>query len=174
MRPARTRSALRGCTTAGLASRPLASRSSAEQIRIERVPTTDGWAGCAAPSSTSGRTRNRRRRRGWPHRYQPPVASGLVSGAVDRKTSGRVSVSVSRLALALGAWLGSQGAARWRVDARVAVIPADPITRRRIATQHFFNHAGAGSAADRLRLGYHALADCKGHSHSRFGSSSRA
>jgi hypothetical protein len=92
---------------------------------------------------------------------------GLFRGAVDRRSSGWLAFPGCRLPLPLGAWFGPKGAARGRVDALVAVIPADPIARRRIAPQHFLNDTRAGSAVNRLRLGYDALADCKDHARSQ-------
>ena len=50
------------------------------------------------------------------------------------------------LPLPLGALFGSQSAAGRRVDALVTVVPADAITRRGIASQHFLNETAAGSA----------------------------
>ena len=52
-----------------------------------------------------------------------------------------------RLSLPFRAWFGSQSSARGRVDALVAIVPADAIPRRGVAAQHFLNDTGAGSAA---------------------------
>jgi len=48
--------------------------------------------------------------------------------------------------LLLAAWPSSKGAARRRVDALVAVVPADPIARRGIAPEYLLNDTRAGSA----------------------------
>ena len=130
--------------------------------------TTGGWSGCACSIQNRG--------------THPPHTDGADDrGRTDSRTtrehriaeaaSSGCSVFPWRLALALGAGLGSQGAACGRVDALVAVVPADPIARRGIATEHFLNHTRARSTGDRLRLSYDTLADCKGHAHSRLGSS---
>ena len=52
-----------------------------------------------------------------------------------------------RLPLPFRARFGSEGSARGRVDALMAIIPADAIPRRRVAAQHFLNDTGAGSPA---------------------------
>jgi len=52
-----------------------------------------------------------------------------------------------RLSLPFRARFGSQGSARGRVDALMAIVPADAIPRRGIAAQHFLNDTGARSAA---------------------------
>jgi hypothetical protein len=52
-----------------------------------------------------------------------------------------------RLSLPFRARFGSEGSARGRVDALVAIVPANAIPRRGIAAQHFLNDTGAGSAA---------------------------
>jgi hypothetical protein len=51
-----------------------------------------------------------------------------------------------RSSLPFRARFGSEGSARGRVDALVAIVPADAVARRGIATQHFLNDARAGSA----------------------------
>ena len=71
-----------------------------------------------------------------------------------------------RLPLPLGALFGSEPTASGRVDALVAVVPADPIARRRIASQHLLHDTRAGPAGGRLGLGYDALADLKRHADS--------
>ena len=130
--------------------------------------TTGGWSGCACSIQNRG--------------THPPHTDGADDrGRTDSRPTRehRIAQAASsgcsafpwRPALALGAGLGSQGAARGRVDALVAVVPADPIARRGIATEHFLNHTRARSTGDRLRLSYDTLADCKGHAHSRLGSS---
>ena len=150
--------------------------ASADGYRSTASSTTARLGGRAAPSRAPGThpPRTDGAREGGRAGRETPAASSLWPSAVDRKISGRLAFLSSRWALALGAWLGSQGAARGRVDALVAIIPADPIARRRVASQHFLNHTRAGSTSDRLRLGYHAFADCKSHSHSRLVSCSRA
>ena len=52
-----------------------------------------------------------------------------------------------RLSSPCRARFGSQGSARGRVDALVAIVPADAIPRRGVAAQHFLNDTGTGSAA---------------------------
>jgi hypothetical protein len=52
-----------------------------------------------------------------------------------------------RFLLPCRARFGSEGSARWRVDALVAIVPTDAILRRRVAAQHFLNDTSAGSAA---------------------------
>jgi hypothetical protein len=74
------------------------------------------------------------------------VAPGSVPGAAYRRSSGWLAFSWCRLPLPLGGSFGSQSATRGRVDALVAVVPADPIARRGIAAQHFLNDTRAGSA----------------------------
>ena len=74
------------------------------------------------------------------------VAPGSVPGAAYRRSSGWLAFSWCRLPLPLGGSFGSESAARGRVDALVAVVPADPIARRGIAAQHFLNDTRAGSA----------------------------
>jgi hypothetical protein len=76
-----------------------------------------------------------------------PAAAGLVPGAVDR-SSGLSAFPGCRLPRLLGALFGSEGAACGRVDALVAVVPADPIARRGIPSQHLLNDTCAGSAVD--------------------------
>ena len=41
---------------------------------------------------------------------------------------------------------GSEGSDRGRIDALVAIVPADAIPRRGVAAYHFLNDTGAGSA----------------------------
>ena len=48
----------------------------------------------------------------------------------------------------------------------MAIVPTDPVARRRVRTQHFLNDTGAGTAAGGLGLGYNTFPDCKGHAHS--------
>ena len=49
-----------------------------------------------------------------------------------------------RLSLLFGVRFGSEGSARGRVDALMAIVPADAIPRRGIAAQHFLDETGAG------------------------------
>jgi hypothetical protein len=65
---------------------------------------------------------------------------------VDRRASARFAFRRCRLPLPPGALFGPEGAACGRVDAFVAVVPADPIARRWVPSQHLFNDTGAGSA----------------------------
>ena len=90
-----------------------------------------------------------------------------LPGAVDRRISGWFAFPVVPLAATSWVLFGSESAACGRVDALVAVVPADPVARRGIASQNFLNHTRARSATGRLGLGYDALADFKGHAHSR-------
>jgi hypothetical protein len=59
------------------------------------------------------------------------------------------------LPLSAGALFGSKRAARGRLDALVAVVPADPIARRGITAQHALHDTRAGSTT--RRLGWRAL-----------------
>jgi hypothetical protein len=94
------------------------------------------------------------------------AASGLLPSAVDRRISGWLAFRWCRLPLPLGVLFGSESAACGRIDALVAVVPAAPIARRRIPSQHFLNDTRARSAVSRLGLGYYTLADFKSHAHS--------
>jgi hypothetical protein len=76
------------------------------------------------------------------------VASGLFPGAVDRRISGWLAFPWCRLPLPLGALFGPEGAACGRVDALVAIVPANPIARRGIAAQHFLDDTREGAADD--------------------------
>ena len=117
---------------------------------IERVMTTGGWSGCACSIQNPWNTR---RTPTAPRTVAAPIASPapgvwLLASAVDRQISGWRAFPWYRSPLALGAGLGPQSAARGRVDALVAIVPADPIARRRIASQHFLNDTRTGSAID--------------------------
>jgi hypothetical protein len=65
------------------------------------------------------------------------AASGLLPSAVDCRVSGWLAFRWCRLPLPLGVLFGSESAACGRIDALVAVVPAAPIARRRIPSQHF-------------------------------------
>jgi hypothetical protein len=52
-----------------------------------------------------------------------------------------------RLSLPFRARFGAESSARGRVDALVAIVPADAIPRRGVAAHHFLNDTAAGSAA---------------------------
>ena len=74
------------------------------------------------------------------------VAPESVPGAADRRSSAWSAFPWCRLPLPVAALFGPERAASGRVDGLVAVIPADSITRRGIAAQHFLNDTRAGSA----------------------------
>lgn len=65
---------------------------------------------------------------------------------VVRRVSARFASRWWSLPLPLWAMFGSEGAACRRVDALVAVVPPDAISRRRVPSQHLFNDTRAGSA----------------------------
>ena len=124
--------------------------------------TAGGWLAYACSSQTRG--------------THPPHNDGADDrGRTDSRTtrehriaqaaSSGCSVCPWRPALALAAGLGSHGTARGRVDALVAVVPANPIASRGTATEHLLNHTRARTTGDRLRLSYNTLADREGHPH---------
>jgi hypothetical protein len=85
---------------------------------------------------------------GYPSSASMTTGVWPLPSAVDRQISGWRAFPWYRSPLALGAGLGPQSAARGRVDALVAIVPADPIARRGIATEHFLNRTRAGSTGD--------------------------
>jgi hypothetical protein len=64
---------------------------------------------------------------------------------VDRDLSGRWALAWCRLLRPRATAPSSKGPARRRVDALVAVVPADPIARRGIASAYLLNDTRAGS-----------------------------
>src|SRR5207245_9913419 len=76
------------------------------------------------------RQRARRRRR------LAPCTPCLVLPALDRDLSGQRALAWCRLLRPLARSPSSKGAARRCVDALVAVVPADPIARRGIASEY--------------------------------------
>jgi hypothetical protein len=107
---------------------------------------------CSASVSTTGRSACARAR-----------TSGHILGArlaqvapIANRGTSRDHRGLPRLGLAFPrrrlsspcrARFGSEGSARGRIDALVAIVPADAIPRRGVAAQHFLNDTGAGSAA---------------------------
>ena len=88
-----------------------------------------------------------------PSHPRRPAGAGHTNSRLQRRSRSRRRSRLGlpfrrrRFSLPFRAWFGSQRSARGRVDALVAVVPADAIPRRWVAAQHFLNDTGAGSAA---------------------------
>lgn len=102
------------------------------------------------PASASPRAGSRSRR---PRLFRSAIGESAVRARLSaclarvvRRVSARFAFRWWSLPLALWAMFGSEGAACRRVDALVAVVPPDAISRRRVPSQHLFNDTGAGSA----------------------------
>ena len=74
-----------------------------------------------------------------------PRPAAFVPGAAARPPQVGLAFAWRRFPRPHGASLGSQRAARGRVYSLVAIVPADPIARRRIAAQDLLNDTRAGS-----------------------------
>jgi hypothetical protein len=141
-------SVLRARHPTALAGRTrLPARPRAAPLQVDyRLPAGPSTAQ-RRPRTPTGRSVRSASSRAAPDRRVGRDGSNWISphGAVHRRITRWVSVSAVPLPSPLGALLGPESAASGRVNALVAVVPADPIARRRIALQYLLNDARARS-----------------------------